>query len=105
MRQNSFILFSLILLVYLSPLLIMPYIGNVDVETYVYTSRISYDVLGTPSQSLNTDFFTFNIFLNTSWQTSYLASVDGAYQLGKDLDGNPILSLNLSTPFPGQNVV
>lgn len=78
--------------------------SNNDYKTFIYTSRTTYLNSGETSQNLDTTFYTFNIFMNTSWQTAYLNTGSEWHTLDHDSNGNDLLIFDSSPLAPGGNV-
>lgn len=73
-------------------------------RTYVYNSKVVYINQGESNLSLEDNSHFFNVFMNTSWQTVYLLTVNKSYVWSWDDDGNPLISVNVSSIPSGENV-
>ena len=78
-------------------------------RTYLYNSKIVYINQGETNLSLEDNSHFFNVFMNTSWmntswQTVYLLRVNKPYVWSSDDDGNPLISVNVSSIPSGENV-
>lgn len=70
---------------------------------FIYTSKTIYTNNGSETINLS-DFCTLNFFPNSSWQTTYLLSVNTQYSFAEDADQNQILLLDLPLLSPGDDV-
>lgn len=70
----------------------------------MYNSKIVYINQGETDLNLENDSHFFNVFMNTSWQTVYLLTVNKPYVWDWDDDGNPLINVNLSSISSGENV-
>jgi len=103
-RVRLFLLLAIILLNHLAPFsksLANPQETEV---TYVYTSKIVFVNNGGDSLVLSEDFCSLNLFPNSSWQTTYLQSVNQPYNLTTDSDQNQILLLDVPPIPQGGNI-
>jgi hypothetical protein len=73
-------------------------------RTYLYNSKIVYINQGETDLNLENDSHFFNVFMNTSWQTVYLLTVNKPYVWDWDDDGNPLVNVNISSILSGENV-
>jgi hypothetical protein len=73
-------------------------------RTYLYNSKIVYINQGETDLNLENDSHFFNVFMNTSWQTVYLLTVNKPYVWDWDDDGNPLVNVNISSIPSGENV-
>lgn len=73
-------------------------------RTYLYNSKIVYINQGETDLNLENDSHFFNVFMNTSWQTVYLLTVNKPYVWDWDDDGNPLINVNISSIPSGENV-
>lgn len=102
MKRRILVLLLLIFFAYAGSLLVLPP-PSPEGRTYVYSSRVTYVNRGVKPQSLEPDLTTFNIFMNTSWQTAYVEATNRPYELTTDTEGNTIMVFNFSTLPPGEN--
>lgn len=72
--------------------------------TYVYTSTVVYRNQGNSILVLDEDYHTFNLLMNTSWQTTYLQGSSSSYRVVGDSDGNLNMLLNASPIPKGGNI-
>ena len=73
-------------------------------RTYLYNSKMVYINQGETNLSLENNSHFFNVFMNTSWQTVYLLTVNKPYVWHWDDDGNPLINVNISSIPSGENV-
>ncbi len=73
-------------------------------RTYLYNSKIVYTNQGETDINLENNSHFFNVFMNTSWQTVYLLTVNKPYVWHWDDDGNPLINVNISSIPSGENV-
>lgn len=104
MKRRTLACFLFVFFVYAGSLLVLPSPFSSEERTYIYRSRVTYINRGANSQSLEPDLNTFNIFMNTSWQTAYLDKASDVYTLAKDVDGNSIIVFDLPSLPSGGNV-
>jgi len=95
----------LILLLVTSLTHVPPLFTVYDGETaYHYTSKIIYINRGSSNLVLGEDFRSAPLFPNSSWQKTYLLSVNQPYATALDLDQNKILLLDLPPLLPNENI-
>lgn len=102
MKGKPFLLFTIILLSIIS-LTIFAVNTQGTETTYVYTSKTIYINEGEGELFLRDDLRSLNLFPNSSWQTTYLLSVNQPYTLTSDSDQNQILLLNVPQLSSGKN--
>ena len=103
MRRRTILFMLVIFVVYASSLFALhPLIE--EKKIYRYSSGITFTNCGNKAQSLNTSLLTTNIFMNTTWQTAYLESINGEHSLTEDADENKAIIFTLPLLSPGRNV-
>ena len=80
------------------------YSQSTNETAYVYSSTVVYINRENNDIILDKGYRTFNIFMNTSWQTVYLLSTSHTYKTTKDAEGNPIIILGSSSVPHGGNI-